>query len=438
MSNAVNFNNMPVNYGLLYAFDCNTYVDGAETWDNSVSGGKAATVVGGTIYMDGSVFFASGVNFAYWINDQSYKDSTKYFIAKALNTPSKSSYYWAFTERGASSSYTTDIDVYGSTGVITLYCNASASSSRTSIVSTDYHVITTTKSGTTARIYVDGVKYFELTGKTAFTPTNYGIGTASTTGNTPTESDNDLYVKCALVCNAAHSEGEILQNSNWLLEQYGLKSPEKNSRLAGTDAVAIAYAIARNQESMASLQQIKKSYRDGVKQGVKDGADTHEDHTDPNTDPIGIETDEDGNTKEPYIGDLTKGLYFCEAPTSSGGDRRYVHMWLDMSYIRDANEWVSRGQIVYDAYDSEGNLIVTQTTIGVGNICWRTDWKYKKAYSYIYNVKIDGSTVTCYEVGFYDYDNFKPHYYHADWSPWSTVAEIMKNSTVRTTLPPTE
>ena len=36
MSNAVNFNNMPVNYGLLYAFDCNTYVDGAETWDKYV------------------------------------------------------------------------------------------------------------------------------------------------------------------------------------------------------------------------------------------------------------------------------------------------------------------------------------------------------------------------------------------------------------------
>ena len=212
---------------------------------------------------------------------------------------------------------------------------------------------------------------------------------------------------------------------------------EDYSKLSGADTVAIAYAIARNQESTAALQEMKKAYRDGVKQGVKDGADTHEDHTDPNTDPISIDTGEDGGTTEPYIGDLTKGLYFIEPSTSSGGSGRYVHMWLDMSWSKYDEYWdgTDTGRLVYDACDEDGALIHTETKLSHGNWTWLQDNKSFKRY--IVNITINGNNVNCVHKEMFTSGN-GPYYYNQDWSPTGIAATIMNNSTVRTTIPPLE
>lgn len=376
MSNAVNFNDMPVNYGLLYAFDCNTYVDGAASWDNSVSGGTAATVVGGTKYIDESVLLAKG-SFAYWVNSDSYTDCTKYFVGKALNTPSDDINHYVFTERAASWLFTTDLCVYNEQ----LYSmGASGEKVVTSILSTDYHIIAISKSGTTATIYIDGVEISQLTGKDAFTPTNYGINVVSTTGNTPTAnySYHDVYVKCAMVCKAAHSGYEIQQNSDWLLEQYGLKAPEKDSRLAGTDAVAIAYVIARNQESAAALQELKKAYRDGTVNGDDGKGDVTEPYTTTNPDepmPFPKDGESTVNTDD-AITDLTKGYWFACGDRDTETVNYYVKVWIE-PYYESSNSYTCRNKIWAAIYLSDG------TQLGNPTYC---EYQYFRSY--------DGNTET--------------------------------------------
>ena len=92
-------------------------------------------------------------------------------------------------------------------------------------------------------------------------------------------------------------------------------STEEYSKLSGTDAVAIAYAIARNQESAQALIDISKAYRKGIDNGG-DG-DVTEPWEDDSTGDIDIPANQDTDPKngnsstsitEPFVGNWTSGV----------------------------------------------------------------------------------------------------------------------------------
>lgn len=431
---AVEFSEMPVNYGLKYAFDSDTYNSG-NVWENYV-GGTNATLQNASKAADGSVFFPSGDGFGYWVNDDtSYTDSTKYIICKAINTPSESSYYWLFTERGSSNSYTTDIDVYGTDGTFALYVNGKAV--KTAIIPSDYHVIATVKSGTVATLYIDGKQVAQMTGKTAFNPTNYGINVASGTGNTPTESSQNTYVRCAVVCNSAHSAFEIKLNSDWLLIQYGLADKPLESKMSGADAAAIAWCIKQNLEQAKSIDLQKKAYKKGLQRGNEGGANIKEDYEQDGNN-LDIDTDGDGRISEPFIGSLEEGIYYTDETGA------YVHVWVDMSIVFDdmdsaVSPRIYTGSIVYDAYDSSGNHIAREV---IGDRAGNNGWYHWKSvhkngsFQYVYSLDINGADVRGHFVSC-NADGEPLHYYSYDVSPWNDdVESIMGNAVKVGNIPP--
>lgn len=400
---------LPVNSGLNYAFDCNNYVDGATEWVNS-NGGTSAIVVGGQKYLDGSVLLPETTGYAYWINDDSYTESTKYIVFKVNFTSYAGTYYDVFTERGSSIQKSIDIDVIGgSAGYIGLYANGDKTA--TTISGKEYHCVALSNSNGVCLMYIDGKKVAEDS-VYQFVATNYGLNCSSITGNTPTKGVRTLYIKCALVCKTAHAHGEILQNSIWLMEQYGLKLPEKNSRLAGTDAVAIAYAIARNQESASSLQQLKKAYRDGTLNG--DDENTSEEYTEDGSQPIGIDQDPtnpnpDKKPTSPGITDMSEngGVFYTAETDGETPEQYYIKIYTDGETGSDtAGEGTGRVSYVYTyhlcyaIYYADGTLKTSGTFGGNGGIS-RNYWYYKvrvngvyTAYYWISGVSINGNKYT--------------------------------------------
>lgn len=225
----------------------------------------------------------------------------------------------------------------------------------------------------------------------------------------------------------------------------GMKTTETPLNSADINAVAIAYAIAFNQESANALQDIKESYRDGIKRGVKDGADTTEDYIDetddPKNDPIVITTDDDpngdpsGGTDDPYVGDLTDGLYFVNTDPDTGEVTSYVEMKLDLSYVDSTSTRTQTGKFVYTAYDADGNVLATQTRVPSANWWWKD--VYSSYTRYVVRVTIKGSSVSCRHAEYF-YSSGKTLYYNLSWSPTnSTIKSIMASATLRTNLPPT-
>lgn len=344
MSNAVNFNDMPVNYGLLYAFDCNTYVDG-DTWTDFF--GKSNFALTSAVKSDdGAIDFTVNSGNGILSVGESYTDSTEYYILKTNGTDTRTTYYFYLVTKDLSDTTRHALCYVGGANPSTRYfgafekTNDSNSNFVASTISaaTDYHVVAVNRVGNTHRIFIDGVLAITQNGMTAFAPTKYKIWDLT-------------IIRCAVICNTTHSDGEILQNSNWLLEQYGLKPRSKNSRLAGTDAVAIAYAIARNQESAAALQQLKKAYQDGMLDGDGDTTPSFEtDDTDPiiNTDPI---NDKDrGESDDGTVIDLSKGVMAIYENPDDPTDT--VTVKIIMKHDEDTS--TRYGYIYVETYDNTG------------------------------------------------------------------------------------
>lgn len=278
-------------------------------------------------------------------------------------------------------------------------------------------------------------KYFDYSESITTTTTTTVGDTTTTTENTVTftkriitELTNIDTETLLLQTSYDESTGEIHGYTDRNGTAIYVGGTEVSAAMSGNaDIAAIAWVLAKNIEQASSFDLQIQAYKKGLQQGVDGGADIVEEYEEEAVpdEPIQIEirTDEDGRTTEPFIGSLVDGLYYTDETGA------YVHMWLDMSYVADGTEIVYTGQLVYDAYDSDGNLIATQTTTGSAKRCWKNEWKYKNNYGYIYKVKINGSKVTCYEVDFYASSNFKPSYTAGvSWSPSGEVADIMANA----------
>ena len=383
MSDILDFNAMPVNYGLVHAFDCNTYVSGDTTWNNSISGNTNATIVGASKYVDGSVYFPPDTGFAYWNTPLERSEITYYFLGKVDSTGTYTGTYRVIFSPCLINSN----NIY----YLTLSCNDEENigiwvedsvAIKPNKSFSDYCVVAVSQFGGKVRMYYNG----ELVGTVdgiAHNYTHFGIVNNYCTETPPTKGMPYLntYVKCVIVANSQHSDTEIQKNSNWLLEQYGLKTPEKSSRLAGTDAVAIAYAIARNQESAAALQQLKKAYREGLADGDNGNGEVIEPYE--TTDPvIDITTGEDPASTDPAVIDLTTtgGLWLKYQNPDDETDIRTVKIYLtddnDADYASSGYPSSFKGSVIdhkiaADVYDKDGKLIDTNVMLTYsGNISW--------------------------------------------------------------------
>ena len=168
----------------------------------------------------------------------------------------------------------------------------------------------------------------------------------------------------------------------------------------------------------------KKAYKNGLKKGIEGGADITEQY-EQNTTTLNITPDgTDGAVGEPFIGDLTDGIYYTDATGA------YVKMWLDMSYQIGSGDDIRTGRMVYEAYDANGVLLDTKRTTGSGN--WA--WKSTQYDEHVTSVKINGSSVTCTHA---QTISGKTRYYNMNWSVSSTtINDIMRNAVTVGNIPP--
>lgn len=193
----------------------------------------------------------------------------------------------------------------------------------------------------------------------------------------------------------------------------------------GALSAAIAWVIARNMEQKDSLEQQKKSYKDGLRVGVDGGADITEQYEQDNTS-LDMVTDDNGGVSEPFIGNITDGIY-C---TNSDGS--YVKMWLDMSWTTTLSDGtVKTGRMRYEAFDADGNSLATSSSIGTAGWAWLLGDDTK-----VVEVIVNGSDVTCRHAQTDSYGNIK--YYKIDWSPSgsTTITNIMNNAVKVGNVPP--
>ena len=148
--------------------------------------------------------------------------------------------------------------------------------------------------------------------------------------------------------------GEVVHTAEWRSEYESVVTQSQ-----GASSAAVAWCVARNLEQSASLIEEKQAYKDGLKIGVEGGADITEEYT-KDGNGISLTTDGDGGVSEPFIGNLTDGIYCVAA------DGSYVRMWVDMSYSNINGQ----GCLTYDAYDANGNLIQTTQCLSDGNWPW--------------------------------------------------------------------
>lgn len=232
--------------------------------------------------------------------------------------------------------------------------------------------------------------------------------------------------------------GDVIHTAEWRDEYEAVVSQSQ-----GASSAAIAWVIARNLEQSTSLSEEKQAYKDGLKLGVEGGADFTEEYTKEGNQ-ITIPTNKDGQAKEPFIGSLTDGIYAVNS------DGQYVHIWLDMSYEDVKTETNSfgvtttttqRGQLVYDAYDTNGTLIASASVVSSSNWAWQYYKDYSSGTSQGYDVieLIVGGSRPYDVTGKHQYySNGKPDgVYTADWSPPAGEIRVIMSNTVRiTNIPP--
>lgn len=145
---------------------------------------------------------------------------------------------------------------------------------------------------------------------------------------------------------------------------------EDYSKLSGADAVAIAYAIARNQESAQALMDISKAYRKGIDNGG-DG-DVTEPWTDDSTNDIDIPTNgdidpENGGSStsitEPFVGNWTSGVVSeyddCSVKiyvTDEDWTESYVEGSGSIFIGGTTHHCYCHGKMMCDIYNSDGTL----------------------------------------------------------------------------------
>ena len=400
------FTQLPVKDGFKGCFDYTNY-NGGDTWLNQYADGSGINFnMSNAVKNEGYILFPELQGMCYLIDDIG-DNFTLYSILKCdhSNSAQTAKYLvWLISALGASVNYR--IYLYQDPvatdyfGVLSGSGNGNNQVNFNNVNFYDYCVAAISVCNGQQKVYINGELKWTGTNKINYSIDEIGVNLNASGygGAIPTISSNNtanVYVKYIGYATNNHSEVQIQQNSDWLLEQYGLKIPDKDSRLAGTDAVAIAYAIARNQESAAALQDMKKAYQQGMLNGNGDTTPDYEndDPTPPGLSPIIDENDPEKSDNTAVAGDdgvvdMENGLWHIYTD-NNGNITGYVNLYFD-GYVYKG--YSSDGVLVHykrnflhcDAYDASGNLVYkspySNQTSGTGAF----------SYSYVF----DGEKIT--------------------------------------------
>lgn len=425
------FTQLPVKDGFKGCFDYTNY-NGGDTWLNQYAGGSGINFnMSNAEKNEGYILFPELQGMCYLIDDIG-NNFTLYSILKCdhSNSAQTANYLvWLISALGASVNYR--IYLYQGPGTpdnFGVNTNDGSGNNRVNFNNVnfyDYCVAAISVCNGQQKVYINGELKWTGTNAINYSIDEIGVNLNASGygGAVPTISSNNtanVYVKYIGYATNNHNEIQIQQNSDWLLEQYGLKIPEKNSRLAGTDAVAIAYAIARNQESAAALQEMKKAYREGIKRGNDGIPDGNE--------PVDEVVDDDGNTPiEPpiYPGNPdefdkrgTDMYYTIQAGEGETAENYYLRIYtLKETGVGKSEtgmysyEWTYL--LVYDLYTSDGKAILTGEQIQTyfsNYVAPSNAWYFKphvnyryentnyNAYMYVEKVELKGKDIFVYYV----------------------------------------
>lgn len=364
--------------GLTHYFDYKDYVSEAAEWANRSSGGSLAVTGGSIDNANKCVYLPQSTGYAYCPYDIG-NNCTVYAVVKGDKPTGFSGTSWGIAVCGANSNYRVFCGQDTSDNSWQLW---TPSKTDTNISASEWHVIAFSVANGVQKIYFDGelantvstVKDFALKGLYI---NNGGYNGAALSGTSAYSAN--MYIRGIALFNTNQTEGQIKENSEQLAVDFGLKLPEKNSRLAGTDAVAIAYAVARNQESAAALRQLKRAYQEGMVDG--DGKTTIPyETTDPEpeviTDPENDDTH--GETDDGTVVDINKGVWAAYTD-DDGNPSAYVRVYADDYFwsrtLAGIYEYNKR-RICVDIYSADGTLLFSGYNIfwiNGGRTCFYMD-----------------------------------------------------------------
>lgn len=211
-------------------------------------------------------------------------------------------------------------------------------------------------------LFVNGTLYGYMTGTNK---TNYaGIVTVNRhcigedVYNTP--GVNPLYIK-AIVTGGSHTVEQIISNSKYFM---GEIIEDTKSQMAGADAAAIAWCMATTLQQAKSLQNQLLSYRKGIIDGDDEGT-TNEVIDDEGSTPIEIPVDPEETDPDKVEKVAERGVtMFYTAEDSETGEKYYIRIYINDEEGTGSSElgtYVYRyaDTLVYDLYDSNGNVIKT-------------------------------------------------------------------------------
>ena len=241
-----------------------------------------------------------------------------------------------------------------------IYLSLTSNGIVSNVIPDNYHVVCFTRKDGTAYLYIDGVLIGTGESKNGYYGGFCHINRYHQGGSFVDDPTDVEYRMCAFGA-TYHNENIVKINTEFLLN--GIKP--KNNRLAGTDAVAIAYAIARNQESAAALQELKKAYRDGTVNGDNGNDDVTEPYktTDPD-EPMPFPKDGEStiNTDD-SITDLTKGYWFACGDRDTETVKYYVKVWIE-PYYYEIGSTIQRNEIYAAIYTADGTQFGDITSCG--------------------------------------------------------------------------
>lgn len=341
---------LPFTDGLTHYFDYNDYVSESTAWSNKSSGGNLV-VTGGTIDTENKcVKLPQTTGYAYCPYNIG-NSCTVYAVVKGDKPTWSSGTTWGIAVCGASDSYRVFCGQTTSTNLWEFYTPGVKS---TGISASEWHVMAFSVANGVQKIYFDGELVATTTTTKDFALKGLYINNGAFNGNSLSGTSPysaTMYLRGIVLCTTNHTADQIKSNSNQLAVDFGLKEAEKDLRLTGTDAVAIAYAIAKNIEAMQALEDMKKAYREGIVDGDNGNDEVTEPYT--TTDPddqVGFPDDGESTTStDEAIIDFTDGYWYALGDRDSGEVKYYVKLWIE-GYL---DEW----------YDSAGYHIINRNKI---------------------------------------------------------------------------
>ena len=200
-----------------YLFDYNDYNSGDSTWKNKINDQKNINLIGATKSSSGIDLYGTSSSYGY-ININASVNQTRYALLKC-NAKSSGAYDHCFSSFSANSTGYA-LSILSSSGYIRL--DTYNGSINSQLDDYDFHLFAIVVEGSRAKLYVDG----NNVGEVNVSNSNYGNKiTLGYTDQFGYNSSNRLtsFKFIAISSNTAHSDAEVIENSNKIMEEYGLK-----------------------------------------------------------------------------------------------------------------------------------------------------------------------------------------------------------------------